>query len=313
TAGSTTAPSTWGAGTPARLLSDGAWSFVYGPEGPIAQIGASGTQWFFHDQIGSTRALVNGSGTIVARYGYTEYGVASRTGTASTPMQYTGQYTDAETGFVYLRARYYDPATALFLTVDPKVNDTGTPYIYVGGDPLNDVDPSGLCSFWCWVGTGAAVVAVGACVVLEPCGIAAGGGMALAGGGMLAGGLTVTGGSFIAGGAIAGGIAGAAAYAAANSSSGGSKPTQMIGQNGTRTTSTTTYNKGPYRIDVENPNPGGRPGQMHFQDQSGRIPKCQYDFETGDFEGIPPKVLKELAKDPAFQRGVQKGLNILGE
>ena len=29
------------------------------------------------------------------------------------------EYTDAETGLIYLRNRYYDPATAQFLTRDP--------------------------------------------------------------------------------------------------------------------------------------------------------------------------------------------------
>lgn len=86
----------------------------------------------------------------------------------------------------------------------------------------------------------------------------------------------------------------------------------MIGRNGTRTTSTTTWNKGQYRIDVENPNPGQRAGQLHFQDQSGQIPKCQYNFETGDFDGLPNKLAKQLAKDPGFQRGIQQGLKILG-
>jgi len=40
-------------------------------------------------------------------------------------------------------ARYYDPATAQFLTVDPDVDTTLSPYGYVAGDPLNDTDPSG--------------------------------------------------------------------------------------------------------------------------------------------------------------------------
>lgn len=37
---------------------------------------------------------------------------------------FAGEYTDQESGLIYLRARYYDPATALFLTVDPLVSIT---------------------------------------------------------------------------------------------------------------------------------------------------------------------------------------------
>jgi RHS repeat-associated protein len=54
-----------------------------------------------------------------------------------------GQYTDP-TGLIYLRARYYDPATGQFLTSDPLVDSTRSPYGYVAGNPLNNTDPSGL-------------------------------------------------------------------------------------------------------------------------------------------------------------------------
>ena len=54
------------------------------------------------------------------------------------------EYTDAETGFVYLRARYYDPATGQFISRDPLVALTGSAYGYVYGNPLNLTDPLGL-------------------------------------------------------------------------------------------------------------------------------------------------------------------------
>jgi hypothetical protein len=44
-----------------------------------------------------------------------------------------------------MNARYYDPSTAQFLTVDPLVNITHTPYSYVDNSPLDGSDPSGLC------------------------------------------------------------------------------------------------------------------------------------------------------------------------
>ena len=55
-----------------------------------------------------------------------------------------GPVVDAETGFQYLRARYYDPATGQFLTRDPIEAETREPYGYVGGNPLNETDPAGL-------------------------------------------------------------------------------------------------------------------------------------------------------------------------
>jgi RHS repeat-associated protein len=97
---------------------------------------------------------------------------------------FAGEYTDAETGFQYLRARYYDPATGQFLTRDPITAITQEPYAYVGGSPLNFTDPSGLL---CMLGknpngscrgSGAARTAKN---VLNVASTAAGAGAALAG------------------------------------------------------------------------------------------------------------------------------------
>jgi RHS repeat-associated protein len=38
-------------------------------------------------------------------------------------------------GNFYLRARYYDPSTGQFISRDPKVSKTGTPYAYVADNP----------------------------------------------------------------------------------------------------------------------------------------------------------------------------------
>jgi RHS repeat-associated protein len=61
------------------------------------------------------------------------------------------RYTDAESGFQYLRARYYDPAAAQWLSRDPIAALTQSPYGYVQDDPLNLTDPSGLAPWdgWC--------------------------------------------------------------------------------------------------------------------------------------------------------------------
>lgn len=44
----------------------------------------------------------------------------------------------------WLVDRYYDPATAQFLSVDPDVAETGQPYAYTADDPLNSTDRLGL-------------------------------------------------------------------------------------------------------------------------------------------------------------------------
>jgi RHS repeat-associated protein len=159
----TTATFCWNDASTPDLLTDGTNTYLYGPDGlPIEQTSAAGTFWFVHDQEGSTLLLLASNGTISGAYSYTPYGLATYTGTATTPLQYTGQYTNANTGLVYLRARYYDPATALFLTVDPMVNSTHAAYIYVLDDPLNGVDLTGLClSGFGWFCNNAGAIATG--------------------------------------------------------------------------------------------------------------------------------------------------------
>jgi RHS repeat-associated protein len=101
--------------------------------------------YYHQDQLGSTRLLTNASGVVAATATYDPYGQrVSSTGTVANPLGYAGQYTDAESGLQYLRARYYDPATAQFLTKDPLVAISQEPYGYVGNNPLNATDPSGL-------------------------------------------------------------------------------------------------------------------------------------------------------------------------
>ena len=60
---------------------------------------------------------------------------------------YDGQYLDTVSGLYYLRARWYDPATGQFTSVDALVSLTRQPYSYAGNNPINGGDPLGLS--WC--------------------------------------------------------------------------------------------------------------------------------------------------------------------
>ncbi|MFL5893725.1 MAG: RHS repeat-associated core domain-containing protein [Thermoleophilaceae bacterium] len=136
------------AGLP-ELLSDGQRSYIYGPDDLVLeQIDGQGRPTYYHhDQLGSTRLLTDASGAAAASFSYDPYGQPSgQTGTQTTPFGFAGQYTDSETGYQYLRARYYDPQTAQFLSRDPLGLASGETnlYGYAGRDPVDATDPSGL-------------------------------------------------------------------------------------------------------------------------------------------------------------------------
>jgi RHS repeat-associated protein len=133
------------------LLADGERSYIYGPGNlAIEQIDSEGKAvYLHHDQQGSTRLLTGGTGASEASMTFDPYGnQIGHTGTVTTPAGYNGQYTNTDTGLIYLRARVYDPSTAQLLSVDPLVGMTGAPYAYASDNPLNTSDPSGLLPSW---------------------------------------------------------------------------------------------------------------------------------------------------------------------
>jgi RHS repeat-associated protein len=158
-----------------ELLDDGTNSYIYGPDGlPIEQISdASGApDYYLHDALGSTRVLIDQTGAVAATFSYTPFGgLAASTGSARTPLLFAGGYRDADTDLTYLINRYYDPSTGEFITLDPALDASGTPYGYAGDDPANGSDPLGLLHLNWKIGLDVALGAAGvACAIAEPCG-----------------------------------------------------------------------------------------------------------------------------------------------
>jgi RHS repeat-associated protein len=127
-------------------------SFIYGPGGlPVEQIAGSTTTYLHTDQLGSIRLITDAAGAAgtATTTTYDPYGnVVSTSGSLTSPLGYAGMYLDSESGLYYDNARYYDPTTAQFISVDPMVSTTLSPYAYVGGsNPINASDPSGLISY----------------------------------------------------------------------------------------------------------------------------------------------------------------------
>ncbi|MGQ0744347.1 MAG: RHS repeat-associated core domain-containing protein [Acidimicrobiales bacterium] len=103
------------------------------------------TVYYHPDALANVGVLTDAAGAPAVTYTYDPYGVRRASSTVVfQPLGFAGQYHDAETGLVYLRARYYDPTTAQFLTPDPLEGGSCTPYDYACGDPINGGDPSGM-------------------------------------------------------------------------------------------------------------------------------------------------------------------------
>jgi RHS repeat-associated protein len=148
THGADTAAFTWDqSGGLAQMLTDGSSDYVYGPGGlPVEQIDKQGEiNYLHHDRLGSTRLSTDSTGNKTGAYSYDAYGRPdATTGSSLMPLGYAGQYTEPQSGLIYLRARYYDPQTGQFTSRDPLESATRQPYSYAENNPVNATDPSGL-------------------------------------------------------------------------------------------------------------------------------------------------------------------------
>ena len=101
----------------------------------------SGNNYYVYDDHGNIVGIVTGDGRVDCEKEYTAFGVSEET--LPVPFGYCGEYTDAESGLIYLRNRYYDPSIGRFITEDP-IRDGLNWYVYCENNPIKYVDPLGL-------------------------------------------------------------------------------------------------------------------------------------------------------------------------
>jgi len=107
------------------------------------------TYFYIHDHLGSTSMVLDADGNISQSVTYIPYGeifVEERNGAWNSPYLFNSKELDEETGLYYYGARYLNPTSGMWLSVDPlwEKNIDASPYSYCHGNPVKLIDPDGM-------------------------------------------------------------------------------------------------------------------------------------------------------------------------
>jgi RHS repeat-associated protein len=105
--------------------------------------------YFFHpDHLGTATFLTNHLGIpyqffLNLPFGETMAEQRSSSGNFNNRWKFNGKELDEETGLYYYGARFYNPSTSLWLSVDPLAEKTMDAYGYCYQNPIKFIDPTG--------------------------------------------------------------------------------------------------------------------------------------------------------------------------
>ncbi|MBO5420160.1 MAG: hypothetical protein J6A22_08780, partial [Bacteroidales bacterium] len=109
--------------------------------------------WYYtYDGHGNVRNLTNEYGNVTDYYAYDASGnLLKKSGGTENDFLYTGEQYNATTGLYYLRARYMNPSTGTFISMDSYQGNLYDPvslhkYLYANANPVKYTDPTGYFS-----------------------------------------------------------------------------------------------------------------------------------------------------------------------
>ncbi|MHC1684224.1 MAG: RHS repeat-associated core domain-containing protein [Clostridiaceae bacterium] len=123
-------------------------AYTYGDE-LISLQRATEKKIYIFDSFENVRMLTDESGQVTDTYLFDGFGnLLSKTGDTTNNYLYNGEQYDSNTGFYYLRARYMNPSTGRFVTMDPYAGSIFDPvslhkYLYANANPIDNSDPTG--------------------------------------------------------------------------------------------------------------------------------------------------------------------------
>jgi RHS repeat-associated protein len=132
--------------------------YIYSGSALLATIEGSTTTYHHQDHL-SVRLTTDAQGTKIGEQGNYPFGEFWYSSSTTTKWRFTSYERDAESGNDYAIFRYHSNRLGRFLTPDPLAGTVADPqslnrYSYVGNDPINRTDPTGLLSLandWFWI------------------------------------------------------------------------------------------------------------------------------------------------------------------
>jgi len=117
----------------------------------VVPMGSGEPIWWYHsDHLGSTSYITDFFGIPVQYIEYLPFGEVmveqSTNSILENVYKFNAKELDESTGYYYYGARYYDPGTSVFLSVDPLADKMPrwNPYTYTFNNPINLTDPTGM-------------------------------------------------------------------------------------------------------------------------------------------------------------------------